>query len=742
MKSRLLSTARLSFPLATAISALLSTHSAQAVAHFWDNNSTTTGFGNAGGTWGTSALWTLTSGGGAPHSGVTLISTSDQANFGTDTAGNGLGGGTINVSGTVNAASLRFGNQTTSNVTLSGGTINLAATTSIHVGAGGGTVHTITSNITGASTSLTKTGNTLQLSANNSYTGQTIISSGTLILNNSAVLGGNNPGVNGTSSISMGANSTLQSNYIINDGGNVDSFVYAPITLTAAGNNNFLIGAGSSTAPPEAVTFNLNGAIGGSAGANVVFGNTTATRNNADSIVVLGAASTYNGNTTIQAGHTANRINVKAGVDDALPTSTVLSFDAVAGSGSGRFTQYDLSGNNQTLAGLTNGGIVANLRNLRVTNTGALATLTINNTANFTFGGSTLASGTTTRAQITGAISLVKDGTGTFTLGGTLTGGATAGGNTFTGTTKILGGILVLAESNSIQNSTFDTAGSIAGDADNGLRTTVTTLTMGALTGGNDLSSRFTTTSGGYSAVTALTLNPGTAVVRTYGGDIGAGNTSISLTKTGAGTQILSGVQTYTGATNINGGTLRISATGSTDAGSAVTVGISGTLAGKGTINGSATINGTLAPGESPGVLSFGSTLTLANSATTVMEIDGAVRGDEYDGVNIADALVYDGALILDFGTALGLGDYSYNLFNFTPGDDTGEFNSITLAGAYLGADPFVYDSLDQWELVDGDNTWTFTQSTGVLNLVVVPEPSTALLGGLGLLALLRRRRK
>lgn len=83
-----------------------------------------------------------------------------------------------------------------------------------------------------------------------------------------------------------------------------------------------------------------------------------------------------------------------------------------------------------------------------------------------------------TRAQINGAISLVKSGAGNFTLGGTLANGATGGGNLYTGSTRILGGILVLGESLAIQNSAFDTDGSIAGDTTNGLRGSVTFLRL------------------------------------------------------------------------------------------------------------------------------------------------------------------------------------------------------------------------------------------------------------------------
>lgn len=649
MKPRLLATARLSFPLATAVAALLAGPSAQAVSHFWDNNAGTTGFGNAGGTWGTNVFWnTASSGLGIPA--VTLITTSDQANFGTDTVA--LGGGTILVNGTVNAASLRFGSATTSAVTLSGGIINLAATTSIHVGSGTPT-HIITSQITGAATSLTKTGNTLRIDANNSYTGQTIISSGSLILNNATVLGGNVPGTNGTSAISMGANSTLQSNYAPADAGTTDSYVYAPIALTAAGTNKFFIGNGNSTSPAESVRFNLNGAIAGTAGANVVFGNTTAQRNNADSIIVLGATSTYNGNTTIQAGATGNRIHVKAGVADALPTGTVLSFDSVAGSGTGRTTQYDLDGNNQTLRGLTNTGTVANLRNLRVTNSGALANLTINNSDDFTYGGSTTSGTTTTSAQIAGAISLVKDGAGTFTLGGTLTNGATALGNAFTGATKILGGILVLGQTNSIQNSAFDTAGSALGTAGDGLRTTVTTLTLGGLTGGNDFSSRFTSTSGGYADLTAITLNPGTGVANSYSGDIGNGNGSLRLTKSGLGTQVLTSPNSYTGGTTIAQGTLRINSIADYSAASSIGAPGSGNL-----VMGSA----------NTGVLDYVGSGGSTNRTFTVGSTTATQAGGAFILANGGSALTFTAAT-----------------FNNVQGTAT-VARTLTLGGAELGA--------------------------------------------------------
>jgi autotransporter-associated beta strand protein len=59
-----------------------------------------------------------------------------------------------------------------------------------------------------------------------------------------------------------------------------------------------------------------------------------------------------------------------------------------------------------------------------------------------------------------------------------------------------------------------------------------------------------------YGNVIDLRLNPSADSVVTYGGDIPDGATGMSLTKTGAGTQILSGANTYTGTTTVSGGTL------------------------------------------------------------------------------------------------------------------------------------------------------------------------------------------
>ncbi len=524
---------RLAFPLASAIAVLLTAQSAQAITYYWDNNAATAGFGSAGGTWisPTVSQWTTTVAGNvAPGASITT-STSDALHFGTDTAGQALGAGTITVSGMVNAASLRFGSQTTGNVILSGGTINLAAATSIHVGAGGTTNHNISSSITGAGTSLTKTGNTLTLSGANSYTGTTIISSGNLILSNLSALGS-------TTGITLGG-ATAATIQTTTEG----ITITAPITTANTGINSNIV-FGRATAAVGSI--NLNGAIGGAG--NVIYSTPNASSGGQIQTVNLGAAGNYAGSTTITTGNINNSTTIRnnTGAVNALPTATVLTLDGANGTGSGRTVTFDLNGQNQTLAGLTN-NTTRTLRNQRVSNSGALATLTINNTTDFAYGGLFGSQS----AQITDAIALTKNGVGTFTL-------SAGTGNTFTGATTVSGGILSVGHPTSLQNSAFDTTSSIAGTTTGGLRTTATTLTLGGLTGGNDFSTRFTTTSGGYINVTALTLNPGTGATPSYSGAIADGTAGMTLTKTGAGTQTLSGANTFTGATAVNVGTLTL----------------------------------------------------------------------------------------------------------------------------------------------------------------------------------------
>ena len=164
----------------------------------------------------------------------------------------------------------------------------------------------------------------------------------------------------------------------------------------------------------------------------------------------------------------------------------------------------------------------------------------------------------------------VISGAGNFTMSASGAGVAQMSkANTYSGSTTVSSGILSLTNALALQNSAVDTTASVTGTSTAGLRTTVTTLTLGGLTGNKNLADLFstgsTTSAGQYSTVTGLTLNPGSGVTHTYSAAIADGAAGMTLTKTGLGTQILGGTNTYTGATSVQQGVLLVD--GSTAAG-------------------------------------------------------------------------------------------------------------------------------------------------------------------------------
>ncbi len=233
-----------------------------------------------------------------------------------------------------------------------------------------------------------------------------------------------------------------------------------------------------------------------------------------------------------------------------------------------------------------------------------------------------------------------------------------------------------------------------------------------------------------------------------------SGNTlasDLTLNSTG-GILTLSNANTYTGNTTVSNGTLLVN--GSTAAGSLVNVSSGAILGGNGTIGGATTVNGTLAPGNSPGVLTFTGNLTLAGTSTTAIEISGIGRGTAYDGIDLTGdgtkALSYGGTLSMSFGAPITAG--VYDLFALGAVTHSGDFAAVNAAGSEVNSfSGLTITPGTGWDatLVDNQTTpgsWSlsFDNTTGDLTIAAIPEPSTcAALFGLGVLGLaaLRRRR-
>jgi MYXO-CTERM domain-containing protein len=426
-------------------------------------------------------------------------------------------------------------------------------------------------------------------------------------------------------------------------------------------------------------------------------------------------------------------------------------------------TTFTIGGNTATSS--TFSGVATLNQNLSVTQvTGGTTNLTGNitsgssGTQTLTFNNvGAVAQSTGVIGGGTGTIAVTQAGAGTTTL---------SGANTYTGATAINAGTAkagvasVANVSGAFGNNSAVTLANVAGATMDitGFNTQIGSLAGGGATGGNVTLGAATLTTGGADKSGSYA-----GVISGTGG----------LTKIGTGTQTLTGANTYSGATNVNAGTLTVSGSLANTSGGTVSSGatfinngsvsgaytVDGTLMGSGSFSGAVTVNGALNPGNSPGVQTYSDGLTLGNASTTTMEIGGLERaaiGDidltDYDAINVTGGMLTYGGVLNIVSDGLDLTSAA----NFSETPTVFDLFGISGTGSVNGdfeADNFAVN-VDTIGLTGGGTTgiWTgsnvgntlnysFNQSTGDLTVTVVPEPGAALLGGLGMLALLRRRR-
>lgn len=238
------------------------------------------------------------------------------------------------------------------------------------------------------------------------------------------------------------------------------------------------------------------------------------------------------------------------------------------------------------------------------------------------------------------------------------------------------------------------------------------------------------------------------------------------------GTLELTNSNTYTGATTIDGGRLAVTGTGNINQTSAINVSAgasfvynsSTALTVTPTLNSSpsnpASFSGSgnlgtvaltldslddvLAPGNSPGIQTFGANQTW-NSFTYQWEIKDwvdSVAGTDFDRIVINGTLDLTGSSYALDILSLTTGDASGDVHNFT--ETSKVWTILTTSGGITGFDALEWGINDQGFTNSFAGDWSLDQSGNDLVLsynTVIPEPGTTLLAALGALALLRRKR-
>ncbi len=323
---------------------------------------------------------------------------------------------------------------------------------------------------------------------------------------------------------------------------------------------------------------------------------------------------------------------------------------------------------------------------------------------------------------------------GSMTLGGnlTVTASTSAAFNQSAGTIKAAG-ILLNAPA-----STFAITGGrmnlgVGGIAGTGA---TKTINLGAGTLGATANWSSSAAMALTSTTTGTTINTADSVDSTARSITLSGalsGTNGKLNKDGDGTLVLSSLtNSYTGPTNVNKGTLVISGNISTSL--LTTVAAGATITGSGT-TGALTVLGDINPGNSPGILTTTGNFNL--SGTYNAELDGTTVGTGYDQIDVTGTVTLRGVLNLITSFTATNDD----LFFLIKNDGTDAIIG-TFAGLADGASFFAGTQKYQISYFGNAEaaTPTFTGGNDVA-LMAIPEPSAALLGGLGLLALLRRRR-
>ena len=537
---------------------------------------------------------TLSSIGGLTFDGInsyTLGANSGSAGYNSASA-LAIGGGVTNnstVTQTINVATSFAANQTIAGNTGSlvfGGNVAVAANATLTVLGNSST--TISGVVSGAG-ALTKNSNsTLTLSGNNTYSGGTTITTGTVLVGHDKAFGTGILRLGGTIASTDGTDRTISNNV----GGLSGTWTYTfGQAIGGTGNLTFTDTGTATFASTGSKTFNVLNTTS-FASSLISTGNVTVSKIGAGTLILTGN-STYSGSTTINAGTLQIGNGGTSGALSASSTITnngTLAFKrsntitqgtdfANSISGTGNLTQ---AGSGTLVLGGTNtytGATTISAGTLSLSTATALSATSGVNLAN-----STTLAYTGSAATFDRLIS-VTSGTGTIRNSGsgllTLSGGLSKNGTTLTlagGSNGITvsgvisgsannsdliidGGTTTLTNANNSYNGPTFIINSGTLNANTAGALPTSTLTDVTINGSSTLAlgtsqslASLSGTSGSTVNLNANTLTINGSATTTYSGGIsGTGN----LVKNGSGTQTLAGATTFNGTTTINSGTLQ-----------------------------------------------------------------------------------------------------------------------------------------------------------------------------------------
>ncbi len=459
-----------------------------------------------------------------------------------------LGTGTTTLNGT---------NTYTGDTTISAGTITVGSGGRLGSGSYAGNItdngalivsstnsQTLSGNISGTG-SVTKSGtNSLTLTGSNSYSGGTTLNTGgTININTTNAIG--------TGTFTVGGSSTFFDN---TTGGTISNANNNALTLSGGsptfngsnsmnfGNGTVTVSGANRTLTVASNTLTLGGGVNDAGGARKL------TKAGAGALVLNGAAGTWTGGSSVDAG------TLTIGTDTTLGTGNVALNGGTLTAGNGA----RVLANSSTLTASSTIGGANNLTiNGGFTNSGGSRTLTVLNTGTTTLGGSVFLSDDNTTSGrvltfsniaplvISGSISnnnagntnlssLAYLGTNTLTL---------SGANNYSGGTTISGGTLIAASTNAFGTNT----GTVTFSG-----TTGTTI-LDIQTDGNDVAYPVNFGSTTIGSTIASDVKTGSVGINHTLGSLGTGNATLNVVR---GPNVASGNPSITfGTVSLNAGT-------------------------------------------------------------------------------------------------------------------------------------------------------------------------------------------